>query len=234
MKPISCNATVVSYKNLTPSVFEIAFETEPSITFEGGQFVSIIIPEAGPQGRNLRRAYSIASSPQKRPIELCIKKVENGPGTQYLSQLRAKNTFQIMAPYGDFTYQPEPTSHICFVATGTGIAPFRSMLLSEKFTNHPPLHTYCFLGVRTQEELLYQEDFQQKNITLINTISQNRDHGHFKGRVTDYLKTLDASFPWLQTQYYLCGHGGMIQEVKALLTEKGVAKPNMHQEVYYK
>jgi ferredoxin-NADP reductase len=232
MKPISCNATVLSFKNLTPSVFELTFDTDPSITFEGGQFVSVIIPEAGPQGRNLRRAYSIASSPQKRPIELCIKKIENGPGTQYLSQLRANDKFQIMAPYGDFTYQPQPSSYVCFIATGTGIAPFRAMLLSEKFTKQPPLHTYSFFGFRTREELLYQEDFQQKNITLVNALSQEK--GDFSGRVTDYLKTLEESFPWLQTQYYLCGHGGMIQDVKAFLAEKGVEKTSVHQEVYYK
>lgn len=58
--------------------------------------------------------------------------------------------------------------------------------------------------------------------------------GGFKGRVTAYLRTLGSDYPWTKTQYFLCGNGAMIDEVKRLLAERGVAKESIHQEVYYK
>jgi len=52
--------------------------------------------------------------------------------------------------------------------------------------------------------------------------------------VTDYLRSLGSDYPWTETDYYLCGAGAMIDEVKAILTEKGVPKDAIHVEVYYK
>ncbi len=227
--------TVKSFRMLTPTVFEIAFETDKNLVFEGGQFVSIIIPGAGPKGRDLRRAYSIASAPEARPYELCVKLVENGPGTQYLYRLRPHDTFRVLAPYGDFTYRPQTDQHICFIATGTGIAPFRAIAMSKKFQDNLPNSAICLFGVRTESELLYQkpeEGFQ--NLKLMNAVSQPSDSWQgFRGRVTHYLQSLGDEYPWLKTQFYLCGNGEMIQEVKAFLAEKNIEKSKIHQEKYY-
>ena len=125
----------------------VAFAPAPDLKFEAGQFISIIVPGAGPHGRDLRRAYSIASSPEARPLELCVKLVEGGPGTNFLHQLRPGNHFRGMAPYGDFVYEPREGRHACFIATGTGIAPFRSMIQSKHFRDHAPKSATCLLGV---------------------------------------------------------------------------------------
>src|SRR4051812_27482692 len=98
MKPTEHRCFVKTFRMLTPTVFETTFETETPLHFVAGQFVSVIIPGAGPKGRDLRRAYSVASPPQVGPIELCIKLVEEGPGTNYLSSLRTGGSFRIMAP----------------------------------------------------------------------------------------------------------------------------------------
>src|SRR5690606_32215935 len=110
--------TVKSHKMLTPTVFELAFDAVPipssdpnkvvpmePFYFQGGQYISIVVPGAGPNGRDLRRAYSIASSPDTRPVELCVKGVEGGPGSNYLNELKVGDTFRGYAPYGDFTYK---------------------------------------------------------------------------------------------------------------------------------
>jgi NAD(P)H-flavin reductase len=236
MKAIECRCEVKSFTMLTPTVFEIHFKTDPSINFIAGQFVSVIIPGAGPKGRDLRRAYSIASCPEGGEIELCVKIVEDGPGTQYLNSLRPGNEFRVMAPYGDFVYHPKSGRHACFIATGTGIAPFRSMITSQHYRDNKPTGAHCMLGVRTEDELLYSQLLG--NIPEVKFIEAGSpptgDWKGFKGRVTDYIRTLGDDFPWTETEYYLCGHGGMISEVKAYLTEKGVAKDSMHQEIYYK
>jgi NAD(P)H-flavin reductase len=236
MKPIEYLCKVKSFQMLTPTVFEIKFEVDQPLAFKAGQFASVVIPGAGPKGRDLRRAYSIASSPDLRPIELCVKIVEEGPGTQYLYRLRPEDTFKAVAPYGDFVYEPKPDRHICFIATGTGIAPFRSIVTSKHYQENPPLSAHCLLGVRTEDELLYEETFANiPGLRFIQAVSQPKGAWKgFSGRVTDYIRKLNGDFPWLETEYYLCGHGGMISEIKQFLTEKGVAKESMHQEIYYK
>ncbi|MCM2322614.1 MAG: FAD-dependent oxidoreductase [Oligoflexia bacterium] len=226
---------VISSRMLTPTVFELAFETERPLALQAGQFLSVVIPGAGPKGRDLRRAYSIASPPEARPIELCVKLVEEGPGTNYLRERRPGETFRGFAPYGDFVYDSEPHRKVAFIATGTGIAPFRAMVLSHAYQAAPPASHLCILGVRTEDELLYDETFsRQPRIRWVPAISQPRGEWEgFRGRVTDYLRSHAAEIDWGGTDFYLCGNGQMITEVKALLLEKGVAKEAIRQEKYY-
>ena len=232
---------VKSFKMITPTVFELGFETSEPVEFEAGQFFSIVVPGAGPNGRNLRRAYSIASPPEKRPIELCVKLVIGGPGTNFLIKLRPGDRFSAYATYGDFTYEPKPGRAACFIATGTGIAPFRSMIFSTAFREAAPTHSYCLLGVREQEEVIYTEEFGDvPNLTYVPAVSRPNPPGQgpewtgFRGRVTDWLRQQDQSFPWKETEFYLCGNSAMIDETTALLLERGVEKSSIHKEIYYK
>jgi NAD(P)H-flavin reductase len=235
MKATEFKCQVKSHRMLTPTVFELTFDTELPLEFAAGQFVSVVVPGAGPKGRDLRRAYSIASEPAQRPIELCVKLVEGGPGTNYLYALRAGAEFRGVAPYGDFVYRTHHAKNACFIATGTGIAPFRSMVFSQQYKAAPPARAFCWLGVRTESELLYTEEFGKiPGLDFVPMLSQpDAPWSGFKGRVTDYMKSLPSSFPWVETEYYLCGNGQMITEVKAILADHGVAKEHIHQEKYY-
>lgn len=227
--------TVKSFRMLTPTVFETTFETDKPLVFQAGQFISVVVPGAGPKGRDLRRAYSIASAPEVRPVELCVKLVQEGPGTNYLYQLREGETFRGYAPYGDFTFEPRSGRHACFIATGTGIAPFRAMALSKSFEKNMPASALCVLGVRHEEELLYLDDMRKiQSIRWVTTVTQPKGTWEgIRGRVTDYMRGLGAGFPWLETDFYLCGNGEMITEMKVLLAEKGVPKDAVYQEKYY-
>jgi ferredoxin-NADP reductase len=226
---------VTGHRYLTPTVFEVLFDTENDLDFKAGQFVSVVVPGAGPGGRDLRRAYSIASAPHIRPIELCVKLVEKGPGTNYLNRLRPGDTFKGFAPYGDFTYEPKPDRVAVFISTGTGVAPFRSMALSQEFAENPPLHTICLLGVREESEILYPDELRGiPGLEFICAVSQPVGNWEgFRGRVTDWLRRPDLSLDWANADFYLCGNGAMIAEVKTLLAEKGVAKEAIYQEKYY-
>jgi len=239
--------TVVSHRMITPTVYELAFEAAPipsadpakpaptePFHFRAGQYISVVVPGAGPNGRDLRRAYSIASHPEGRPVELCVKLVDNGPGSTYLNKLRKGDTFRGFAPYGDFTYETPASKHVCFIATGTGIAPFRAMMLSAEYLSAPPKSALCLLGIRDEEELLYESEIK-KHAKYVACVSQPKGNWDgFRGRVTDYLRNLGGDFPWTQTEYYLCGAGQMIDEVRAILTERGVEKDSIHREIYFK
>lgn len=229
---VQCKVNELRY--ITPTVFELLFESEPGFDFKAGQFISIVVPGAGPNGRNLRRAYSIASAPGVNPVELCIKVVEGGPGTTYLKNLKKDELFQGFAPYGSFTYVTPPSRHVVFLATGTGIAPFRSMILSKHYQEARPLSTTCVYGCRFEDELLYGEEFLANEVKLIQTVSRPKGNwSGITGRCTDYLRSVGNDFPWLETDFYLCGNGDMITEVKSILAEKNVTKEAIFQEKYY-
>jgi ferredoxin-NADP reductase len=238
MKAIEYHCTIKSFEMLTPTVFQTEFETHPSLSFKAGQFISIIIPGAGPKGRDLRRAYSIASSPESKIIQLCVRLVDEGPGTNFLHKLKPGDQLKGWAPYGNFIYKTPSEKHACFISTGTGISPFRSILESNHYKENPPLSAHLLHGVRTEDELLYSTIFSNlPKTTFVQAVSQpSPQWSGYKGRVTDYLRELKLvnNFDWISTEYYLCGNGAMINEVKTLLLEKGVPKGSIHLEVYYK
>ena len=240
VKPIVVDAKLVGKKQLTADVFELHLEPSAPFLFAPGQFVSILIPGAGPGGRDLRRAYSIASSPELMPskniFELCVKLVEGGPGTNYLNNMKLGETFKGHVPFGDFVYKTKSDKHVVFIATGTGIAPFRAMILSKIYAENKPLSTTLLFGARDASDLLYTEELSPfLSAGFVQTLSRPTvNWSGFKGRVTDWLRESSNTLDWKHTDFYLCGSGAMIDEVKQILADKGVEKPSIHQEIYYK
>ncbi|HTL12239.1 MAG TPA: hypothetical protein VL588_07115, partial [Bdellovibrionota bacterium] len=136
----------------------------------------------------------------------------------------------------DFLYHPPKDGRqVVFICTGTGIAPFRAMLLSDYFQEHAPEKAMIVYGARTDDEVLYQELFEANGVKVVNAISQpSPGWKGFKGRVTDYLRSLPTDWAWHSSDYYICGNGGMIAEVKRILTDgHGVASRHVHQEAYF-
>jgi CDP-4-dehydro-6-deoxyglucose reductase, E3 len=224
---------VESARDLSPSVFELTFTPETPFDFQAGQYISVVVPQA--EGKPLRRPYSIASPPGGSPVELCIQRIEKGPGNSFLASLKPGDSFQGFAPYGFLVFKPKPGRDVFFIATGTGIAPFRSMLLSESFKKTALRKTVCLLGVRSESEILYEDSLGSlPGVQWIPCISQPRNSGgvNWAGRVTDYLKKNEIA--WLETDFYLCGNGAMIDEVKQTLKAHGVLKDSIHQEIYFK
>lgn len=241
-KALTVQAKLLEKKQLTHDVIELLFESEPVFHFEPGQFISIFVPGKGPGGRDLRRAYSIASAPEltragKSVFELCVKIVEGGPGTQYLNSLKIGDSLKGMAPYGDFVYKTKSGRHAIFISTGTGIAPFRAMVYSKVFKENQPLSATMLFGARHEIDLLYTEEFDiaLASSQWVQVLSRpEAAWSGFKGRVTDWLRKNAETIAWSNTDFYLCGNGAMIDEVKQILAEKGVEKTSIHQEVYYK
>lgn len=252
------NFKVLKRTDQTHDAFELTFERSAAeIPFIPGQFISIIIPGAGPGGRDLRRAYSVASPPESENFELSIKLVEGGPGTTYLNSLKVGDEIKGQMPMGDFIMKHPEDAPTFFIGTGTGIAPYRSMILSSTYYGPRMGAKVGFLlGVRAENDILYPELFTSaKPKALQNTPHakiclsrplnpsswQDTPYG-FTGRVTDYLKEMARQeetgkevWPWKETHYYLCGSGPMIQEVMEWLkTSQGVDVTHLHKEAYFK
>jgi NAD(P)H-flavin reductase len=171
-------AQVESIENLTHDVRRLDLRlVEPNtITFKPGQFISFEMPDLQ-TGRLLTRAYSIASQPNRSGvITLLFNLVSGGPGSGFLFHLKAGEKTQFKGPAGHFYLREDPERELLFVASGTGIAPIRSMLLANAERPDPRPAT-LFWGLRSQRDLYEQEELAELSrrmptLTAITTLSR--------------------------------------------------------------
>lgn len=123
-------ATIIEKRELAKNVLFFRFRcNDPSFTFKPGQYGTVIINET------TKRQYSFVSSPEMLPIgEFVIDTTPMGEGSQYFLHASVGDTFHMMAPFGKFQLSENSKKKV-LVATGTGIAPFRSMLRNAIFNS---------------------------------------------------------------------------------------------------
>jgi ferredoxin-NADP reductase len=187
-----------------------------SIKFKPGQYVTI-----SSSNLNEAREYSIYSSTNETNLVFLIKKLPGGIVSNYLYRVKKGDDLIISEPIGDFIIDNNQRKKI-FIATGTGIAPFHSYIMSVNDKNYILLH-----GVRDARSFYSYNSYNADNI--ISCTSKSND-GKFNGRVTKYIDNhsyiINEDF-----DYYLCGNFSMISEVSKILSSKGVK--NIKSEIFY-
>ncbi len=232
----TCTAQVELIKNLTHDVRQLDLRLiEPrTIAFKPGQFVSFEMPHPR-TGHLVTRAYSIASQPSRSDlITLLFNQVPGGPGSSLLFDLKAGEKTQFKGPAGHFYLREDPGRELLFIASGTGIAPIRSMLLAN--TERPnPRPATLFWGLRSQRDLYYQRELagligQTPTFTAITTLSRPEPGWSGEsGRVLRLIEERIASVKNLAV--YLCGNSAMITDSMHLLQKKGLCP--IYREKYY-
>lgn len=203
------------------------------IEFQAGQYVSI---QVSPQGQ--RRSYSIASSPaENHKFELLVDVTPNGLGINYLNNLQFGQEVNVLLPLGMFTVPDDSAeTAVILVGTGSGIAPFRSMILDLLQVRRDPRPITLHWGMREVKQLFWQDEFQElaesfPNFHFHPVISQATPEWPLcRGRVTDCLRTHDFD---AQAGYYLCGNAPMLKDVLAFLQEKGIKPEHIHHEKFF-
>ena len=208
----------IRIQHLTESTYILQIEKK-NMVFEAGQHILL-----GRQNDPDQREYSIYSGVDDEYLEVLIKEVTEGKVSKHLKNLAPGDMLNVEGPLGFFGLNKEKidTSKFLFIASGTGIAPFHSMVRSYPNLNYTILH-----GIRTAEEAYGKEDYQTDNYIM----STSRDTtGNFNGRVTDYIKQnkFDGD-----TICYFCGNFKMIREAMNLLEKKGIPGNQLHAEVYF-
>lgn len=229
------NGTVVNIVEETPTVkrYYIAIDGIAKYDFLPGQFVMLDLPI---QHEFSTRSYSIASAPDgSNIIELCIVLKEDGQGTPYIfSNISVGSKLKVSEPQGRF-YLKEPVENdICFIATGTGVAPLRSMLLHIFNKNIPHKNLYLVFGNRTEKDILYRAEFENwakqfPDFHFLPTLSRE-EWGGEKGYVhpiyeREFDDTRDATF-------YICGWSSMVREAKNRLKAMGYRRKQINFELY--
>lgn len=235
----------INDENYNTKRFFIQVNDVASFDFKAGQFVTIDLPIH--EQKNKRwRSYSIASWPDGTNVfELLIVLLEGGAGTSYLfNEITVGSQLTFRGPLGVFTL-PEPIEKdLFFICTGTGIAPFRSMLNYIQLHNVPHKNLYLIFGCRTKNDLLYYEEMKELEKKLDNfyympTLSREGWTGH-----TGYVHNLYEEICKRNNEacerledlkpaaFYLCGWKAMIDDARKNIAALGYDRKAVHLELY--
>lgn len=203
--------------------FSIALDDPSALTFLPGQYVNVQIP-----GTDLTRAYSFSSPPGSTSASFVVRNVPNGRMSQYLSETgKSGDAISFAGPNGSF-YLREIKRPVLFLAGGTGIAPFLSMLESLSATGaaHPIKMVF---GVTNDIDLVALDQLEAMKSKLpgfeYRTVVASAESSHDrKGYVTEHIES-----EWLNqgdVDVYLCGPVAMVDAVRNWLNSAGVTPAN--------
>lgn len=221
-------ARLLTSQEIAPGTRHFSFEAEGgTFTFQPGQFVSLVHNE-------VTRAYSIASAPEGNRFDLCANLVNEGLFSPHLFGMKPGDTVALNGPLGTFLLR-RPAADSIMVATGTGIAPFRSMLHSQPAIETQASFTLIF-GVRHQETLLYDHEWRdlaaaRTNFDYRPTLTRPNDAWTGStGRIHDH--TLEVLGDRRDIDIYICGLREMVDELRARLKALGVDRKRIVYERY--
>ena len=222
---------------IRPEVHQLDFEVPGAgeFKFTPGQFISIV---ESTNGSEKTRAYSIASARNGNRFSLCLNRVPDGSVSNKMFSLNPGDEVTIHEPLGYFTLR-HPGRRLVFVCTGTGIAPFRSIL--QDHMPRIPLHATLLFGTRYVNGLLYRAEMDQlaakyPEFRYLPTLSRAEAGWQGRtGRVQNHLdeaialRTPDDIF---ETDVYICGLKEMVDEVRAELRKRGFDRKQIIYEKY--
>lgn len=221
-------AVLESSRELAPGVrhFEFVVPGVERLEFQAGQFVSLSAEIAG---KHITRAYSISSAPGLgNRFALCLNVVPDGRFSPYLFALEPGASVALQGPLGTFTIR-DPARDMIWVATGTGIAPFRSML--DAWSALPGDgegqrgRVKLIFGVRHESNLLYRGDFEDAAGALPDFDFQptlSRPGAEWTGRAGHVQRhVLEAIGERRDHHLYICGLKAMVDDLRAQLKALG-------------
>jgi ferredoxin-NADP reductase len=247
--------TVTRIENETHNTrrFWIQINELERFDFKPGQFITLDLPIHEKPNRRWR-SYSIASWPDgTNTLELVIVLLEGGAGTTYLfNEVTVGSQLTLRGPAGVFT-MPDPMEKDLFlVCTGTGIAPFRSMIHHIVNHNIPHADIHLIFGCRKFGDALYAnelKDLMRKDAGFRFYTCYSREepgnHEHLVriGYVHQVFEEICAKNKIVSpddpavllpkpASFYLCGWKAMVDEAKQRITALGYDKKSIHQELY--
>jgi NAD(P)H-flavin reductase len=227
-------AQVSRVDDLTHDVRVVALDLfDPSdIHFQAGQFVSFQVPKPG-LPFPVTRPYSIASPPTSpHTIELLFNLVPGGSGSSFLFSLNTGDPVSFRGPAGTFLLRDYPDRRLLFIATGTGIAPIRSMILTRLPSSTP---VTLIWGLRSECDLYYQDELASlaaQHPEFSYTITLSQPSPAWTGAVGRVQSALEAHMTCVDDlAVYVCGSRAMIESVTTLIRSRGICP--IHREQYY-
>lgn len=220
---------------------DVPMEIRDTFQFKHGQYLTL---RKEINGEDVRRSYSICTSPLEEELRVAIKKVEEGRFSTYANEiLEIGEDLEAMPPLGNFTVPLDPDNtnkYVAFVA-GSGITPVMSIVKTVLATE-PHSHFTLIYGNRGFDSIIFREEIEElKNcylnrLTVHHVFSKERlDVPLFNGRIdkekslTFLDKLIDANEV---AEWFICGPEEMIFAVKDALLTKEIPEKNIHFELF--
>jgi len=228
-------------KKETPNSVSISFNVPENLketfSFKAGQYITIKHHDGD---KDIRRAYSICSSPKSGQLRVGVKKVEKGAFSQYANEkLKAGDTLEVMPPTGKFLLEPNLRHYIAFAA-GSGITPVLSLVKST-LEDMPQSSFLLVYGNQSKEETMFyneimalKEQFPDRFFVEFVFSRKLEDNAKF-GRIDRSVVNFFLKNKYAKTSYesfYLCGPEEMVDEVSSTLKYNGINSKQIHHELF--
>ncbi len=229
----------------TPDCISVSFIVPDALretfAYRAGQYVTL---RAEVGDRELRRSYSLCSSPHENELRIAIKRVDGGMFSQWAHMLlRVGDRIDVLPPDGHFVYVPEPdrARHILLLAAGSGITPVFSILKTALETEANSRVTLVF-GNRRVKDIIFREqieDLRDQYLTrfqLFHTLSGEVQEapvadGRIDGaKIAQLIPTVIN--PHAIDEVYICGPGAMIEATANACLDAGVPADRLHKEIF--
>ncbi|MEA9413567.1 ferredoxin--NADP reductase [Flavobacterium sp. PL02] len=221
-------------------LFNVPEELKSNYTFIAGQYINLRLTL---DNKELRRAYSICSSPESGELRIAVKAVKNGVFSQFATtRLKAGDVLEVGKPEGKFTFEPEPErqkNYAAFVA-GSGITPVLSILKSV-LKSEPKSSFVLVYGNKTVEDTIFHQELHDLQLQYVGRLfvhyvfSQAKVENALFGRIDKSAVNfvLNNKHKELQfDKFYLCGPEEMINTVSGILKEKNVKESAIKFELF--
>ncbi len=227
VRKVPCRIQTIAYPSNDVAILQLQLPASERFQFLAGQYLEFLLKD------NKRRAYSIASAPhQEGPIELHIRHLPGGQFTDPLfgqgadgKAIKEKDILRFEGPQGSFFLREDTQKPIIFLASGTGFAPIKSILLHMREKNIDR-EVYFYWGGRRPKDLYMDTLCQEFASTLprfhyIPVISDALPEDHWVGRTGFVHHAVMADFPDLSPfQVYACGAPIVIQSAQTDFVEQ--------------
>ncbi len=235
--------TVKEIKRETNSAISIVFNIPDSIKsqyrFIAGQYVTLKLTL---DGQELRRAYSICSSPKSGELRISVKAVKNGFFSKFANEnLKEGDIIEVSLPEGKFVFEPDFSFHKSYLAfaAGSGITPVISIIKS--MLDDEPNSTFVLVyGNKTPQDTIFHDELVELERNhlgrfsvhfIYSQSSANADlFGRIDASIVNYVFNKNQGKEF--AKYFLCGPEDMINSVSATLKEKNVSEKNIKFELF--
>ena len=235
--------TIDKISRLTPNAVAVSFivpkELENEFDFEAGQYITI---KHKINGEEVRRAYSISSSPKDKHITIGIKKVPEGLFSTYANtSLKEGDQLLVMPPEGRFVYKTSnKQENICAFAAGSGITPIMSIARTV-LESHPENTFVLVYGNQNKSEAMFHNEILELSNTYKDRFtaqfvySRAREEDSLFGRIDTSVINFILKNKFKETNFntfYLCGPEAMINFSCDTLKANGIAEDSIYFELF--
>jgi len=229
--------TCTENEKIARDVYDFRFVRPGEFSFQAGQFILFDVGLIENPADIQTRAFSIASAATEDELIFVAKLKEGGRASRWVAEkLKAGDTVRIQGPFGRFVVPPQSQKNILFIATSTGVAPFRAQII-EALERKDTRRMDLVFGVRGEEDMFWKEELEELatkyenffvHFALSNPSSEWKGH---RGRVQTLVPLIDPDIS--EREVFVCGSPDMTKELKQLCLEQwNVPKESLHVEGY--